>query len=435
MKRRLTAAVVSHGCKLNQCEGDSIACSLERRGFRVLPPRENSQSGSDPHPDVIVVNTCTVTDRSDRKSRHAILRASRNLRPGGLLIVTGCYAQTDPEALRSLDPFCLVVGQDEKHRIPDLVDAHFRKPQQAMEEEGDVFDYPLPTTSWRCRAFVKVQDGCNRSCSYCKVPLARGASKSMNPVKIVSALQQACERGYREAVLTGVNLGIYRYEGLSLAGLLDTLLQRTPEELRIRLSSIEPDCIDRHLLDNIGHPRIMPHFHIPLQSGSDAVLSSMARPYSVSQYLSVIEKIRRVRGNCHIATDIIAGFPGERDADFRHTLETVHAAAFASLHVFRFSARRGTAAARMAESVPPSVKAERSRKLIELGRDLNYRFRRSFQGSVRQAILEPHGMKYVGITDNYIRVEISDGEGLEERTCRRVHIVSATEEGTFGEVI
>jgi threonylcarbamoyladenosine tRNA methylthiotransferase MtaB len=161
----------------------------------------------------------------------------------------------------------------------------------------------------------------------------------------------------------------------------------------------------------------------------------MARPYSVSQYLSVIEKIRRVRSSCHIATDIIVGFPGEGEADFRRTLETVYSAAFSSLHVFRFSVRRGTAAAGMAESVPPSVKAERSRILIELGRDLNFRYRKSFQGSVRQAILEPHGKAYVGITDNYIRVVISGREGLEERTCRRVRIVSAAEEGTFGEVV
>jgi threonylcarbamoyladenosine tRNA methylthiotransferase MtaB len=424
-----TASVINHGCKLNQYEGESIEYSLEKTGFRIVDFRD------DVSPDVVVVNTCTVTNRSDRKSRNTILRAARALADRGLLVVTGCYAQTNPDELKELQGVVLVVGTREKPSIPSIVASHFRNSTDMHERSKGPFDYPVPDTPHRSRVFMKVQDGCDMHCAYCKVPLARGRSTSSEPEGIIRALNRVHERGYREVVLTGVNIGSYDWHGRGLSDLLTLILQETPDTLRIRLSSIEPESFNESLLRVITHCRIMPHFHVPLQSGSDRILKRMNRSYGITEYLSIIERIRRVKPHSHVATDLIVGFPGENEEDFSQTLRAVESAQFASLHIFRFSPRDGTAAALLRDELPPIQKTERCRELSGLGMQLNHCFRKQFEGTVRDAVLERQSRGFCGITDNYIRVMVREPNVDLTRSLLPVKILHTGVDETTGTVI
>ena len=429
MNDNRTVTVLNHGCKLNQFEGESIEYSFERAGYRIVDIHDEVR------PDVIVVNTCTVTRRSDRKSRNTILRAARTLSEKGLLIVTGCYAQTNPRDLEDLQRVSLVLGNEEKASIPEIVSSYFRGYLGSCKRSKGHFDYPVPEKPHRSRVFLKIQDGCNMHCAYCKVPLARGRSRSREPESIIRELNRIHENGYNEVVLTGVNIGSFDQYGDGLSGLLALLLRETSNTLRIRLSSVEPHCIDDSLLEIIEHKRIMPHFHVPLQSGSDRILEYMNRPYRIAEYLAIIERIRQVKPHCHLAADLIVGFPGEREEDFRMTVKAVESARFASLHVFRFSPRDGTAAALLGDHVPHEEKMRRSRELIDLGIGLNHRFRKRFEGTVRDAVFERGSSGFTGITDNYIRVTV-DAPGRDiTRTLLPVKIVSVCETGTSGKLV
>jgi threonylcarbamoyladenosine tRNA methylthiotransferase MtaB len=424
-----TVAIVNHGCKLNQYEGESIESSLEKIGFRIVDLK------GDVRPEVVIVNTCTVTNRSDRKSRNTILRASRNLGKDGLLIVTGCYAQTDGDELKQLDGVDFVIDSGEKAAIPDLIASHFGVHAPGYKLSKGPFDYQVPVSPHRSRVFIKVQDGCDMHCAYCKVPLARGRSVSRDPDAVITALNNVCEKGYREVVLTGVNIGSYDYDGWKLERLLSQILEKTSDSLRIRLSSIEPDGFSDALFDVVTNNRIMPHFHIPLQSGSDRILKRMNRRCGVGEYIDIVGRIRSVQPDCHIATDIIVGFPGERDEDYAMTLRTVEDIRFASLHVFRYSPRRGTVAALLGDELTPAKKQERSKELIALGEGLNYTFRKGFEGSVRNAVFEQKGGACIGITDNYIRVQVEGIDGDLSRKLLPVRINSADMDKTTGTLV
>ena len=429
MKNIHTVAILNHGCKLNQYEGESIESSLEKSGFRIVELKH------DVHPDVVIVNTCTVTNRSDRKSRNTILRALRNLGEDGLLIVTGCYAQTDGDELKKIDGVGFVIGSEDKAAIPDLIAAHFSGDASPARSSKGPFDYPVPVSPHRSRVFVKVQDGCDMHCAYCKVPLARGRSVSRDPDAVIGALNSVCEKGYREVVLTGVNIGSYDYNGWKLHRLLSQILEKTSDSLRVRLSSIEPDGFADTLFEVITHHRIMPHFHIPLQSGSDSILKRMNRRCGTGEYMDIVRHIRHVKPDCHIATDVIVGFPGEGDEDYDMTRRVVEEIGFASLHVFRYSPRRGTAAALLGDELTPAQKRERSRKLISVGEGLNYSFRKGYEGSVRDAVFEQKGGAFIGITDNYIRVLVEESFGDLSRKLLPVRIIKADMDKTTGALI
>lgn len=426
--RKLLVALINHGCKLNQFEGEAILQALHNSGFRV----EKLTPGS--VPDVVIVNTCTVTSRSDRKSRNSIMKAAAALRGRGLLIVTGCYAETDGELLRGIGGVNLVVGNREKSSIPDIVKAYFDGGEQKISHHPSPFDFNDTGGFERSRVFIKVQDGCSIGCSYCKVPLARGGSVSRDYHQIIESAKRIASRGYREVVLTGIDLGSYCYEGRRLGELLIMLLKNTPETLRVRLSSIEPVHFNDELLDAISNSRIVPHFHIPLQSGSDRILNLMRRPYRVSDYLAVVKRIRDVKPACHIASDIIVGFPSEREEDFSNTLEVIKIADFSSLHVFKYSVRKGTDASLLRDDVPYCEKVRRSNAVIKLGHDLNYAYRARFVGLVLDAIFQKKKGHYIGVTGNYIKVKVESLENLE-RKCLPVLITQAGLNHTSGEVI
>jgi len=463
-KRKVSIAVWNHGCKLNQFEGESLESELKSAGFTLTDPKSASV------PDVSIINTCTVTGKSDRKSRASIYRAVATKKRGGLVVVTGCYASTDTGLLSRIEGVDFVLGNSEKASIPTLIEAVLSGHTYSTESVDRTFQFKGPEHPHRSRAFVKVQDGCSMSCAYCKVPLARGASRSRPAEDIITYVKEVVDRGYREIVLTGINLGDYRFNGERLSHLLRKLL-KTDSTFRVRLSSIEPFCFTRDMLDTIEDPRIVGHFHIPLQSGSDRILALMGRPYRAREFLELIKRIRSIRPESHLATDVIVGFPSERHEDFKRTFELVKETAFASLHVFKYSSRPGTRASHMADDVPFSEKSARSNALIKLGQKLNEEFRKRFVGTVRETVIESrqkatkkeniisagtgcptcsaHSIPETersewceGITDNYIRVRMPacthalfpNDRGLN-RKILPVEITRVTREFTVGKLV
>jgi threonylcarbamoyladenosine tRNA methylthiotransferase MtaB len=391
------------GCKLNYAESSAIGAAFARRGFAIV------ELGAPA--DVIVINSCTVTENADRECRQVVRRALR-ANPEAFVIVTGCYAQLQPEEIASIDGVDLVLGSAEKFRIFDFEET-FRKadvPRIAVGEIGDVDTFG-PAASGegdgRTRAFLKVQDGCDYSCTFCTIPLARGASRSQ---PIDEAFEGACglvRAGYREIVLTGVNVGDFgRGRGETFHDLL-VRLHDVPGLERLKISSIEPNLLEDRIIELAARSdRMLPHFHIPLQSGSDQVLGRMRRRYRSELYRGRVERIVELMPDAAIGVDVIVGFPGETEADFEATRELLHELPVAYFHVFTYSERENTPAARSGDSVPIEERRRRTTILRTLSEKKRAAFAARYEGRSRRALFE-HGNRngsIVGLTDNYIRV-------------------------------
>ncbi|MFN4217551.1 MAG: MiaB/RimO family radical SAM methylthiotransferase, partial [Brevinematales bacterium] len=283
-------AIVTVGCKLNQFESDALAQRLRESGFEIVEDMADA--------DTVVINTCTVTNTADSKSRQYMKQAKRLEK---CVIVTGCYATTDGEEIKRRGLADMVVSNENKFTLPSLL------LENSLRERED---FPLVVEYERTRAYLKIQDGCNRFCSYCKIPYGRGRSRSLSFLEVISRFEELVKRGYKEIVLTGVNISDYRDGERGLAKLVKNLLD-IPGEYRLRLSSLQPDQFEMELLDVLFHPRMTPHFHLSLQSGSDTVLSRMRRHYTAREFLALCQRIRSVREDTSLTTDIIVGFPGE----------------------------------------------------------------------------------------------------------------------------
>lgn len=414
-----TVAFTTLGCRLNQAESEEMAGLLERHGFRV--------EGPDALADVHVVNTCTVTGRADLSDRRAIRRLARE-RPGALLVVTGCYAQTDAEAVARIPGVDLVLGTLEKYRLPELLAGRAKRDRPTVAV-GDVTRArgvpagPLVRTAGRSRAFVKVQDGCQHRCAFCIVPAARGPSRSREPQVVVDQVRRLVEAGHVEVTLTGVDLGHYGWDLArrgTLAGLVRAIEDAVPALRWLRLSSILPAYFTPELFEVIAGSRVLvPHFHVPLQSGSDRVLRMMRRPYNTRMYRGVVERLAAVRTAPGLGADVIAGHPGETEADFAESVALVRDLPFSYLHVFSYSDRRGTEAARLAGRPAPAVVTGRSRRLRELGREKNLAFRRHLVGQTMPAVVlgarDRQSGLLAGLYANYVEVRFPGPDGLERR--------------------
>jgi threonylcarbamoyladenosine tRNA methylthiotransferase MtaB len=423
------------GCRLNQCETAQMQEALSKAGFLVVDWEQPAQ--------VRVVNTCTVTAKSDRSCRHEI-HAAKRLHPECLLAVTGCLAQVAPETLADLPEVDLVLGNPDKQDLAGHLATALRARASAQEAGSHqsgastvaVSLYPkrllFESESFahfrgRTRAFLKIQTGCDSRCSYCIVPLARGPARSMPKAAVVEQVSLLTKQGYREIVLTGIDLGSWGKdtgEG-SLADLLVLLLddQRVPSLGRLRLSSVEPLELDASLLDVVWRAgdRMARHFHLPLQSGSDSVLERMARPYSGAQYLEVARDLARRLPDAAIGADIIVGFPGETEAEFEDTLALVNASPLTYLHVFGYSDRPGTAAQAMGEKISPEVIKRRSERLRRLGANKKQAFRGRLVGSEQRALVLDESAedgRLVGLTGNYMEVLVENDGSLLNRFVR-----------------
>ncbi len=411
--------IINFGCKLNQFEGEILKDEIENRGIKTRIVHPSSINEHFDGKRIFIINTCTVTAKSDRKSRNAIYRAVKIKKDEDLVIVTGCYAQTDREEIEKIRGVDIVLDNIRKAGIPDLI---FEGKLTEKRELFSSINYTNPGD--RARFFVKVQDGCNMGCTYCKIPLARGRSRSFDYNDIVSYIKRLENIGYNEVVLTGINLGSYRFNGIKLSDLLWKILDAT-SYIRIRLSSIEPMYFNADLFEVITEKRIVPHIHLPLQSGSDKILRLMRRPYTSEKFYSIANKLLKSKKDLHLATDVIVGFPDENEDDFERTYSLIKEIGFSSLHVFKYSPRKGTEAYSMIDNVPENVKAERSERLIKLSHILNYEFRKRYLGKIREVILEEHGDSYLGVTDNYIKVYIN-GE-INKNMKGKVGTVKITE--------
>ena len=412
LQTRPRVAIETHGCKLNQADSGGLATEFAEAGFDVV--------GEDTPVDVYVVNSCTVTHVADSKARHA-LRSARRRHPDATIVATGCYAQREPETLRQLDEVDLVVGNTEKATLVRHV-VDWAGDEIVPCATGDDVQAISPSAA-RTRAMVKIQEGCNQVCAYCIVPKGRGRERSIPPYEIVGKIGEYTNRGYKEVVLTGTQLGSYGFdlEGIDLTGLIGYILARCSME-RLRVSSLQAHEIDERLLALWSDDRLAPHFHLPLQSGSDTVLKRMRRRYDSRQFLDAVDGIRRVIPDAAITTDVIAGFPGETESDFKETYRLCREVGFAAMHVFPYSARPGTSAAHFRDDVPPQVKSEWVGRLIELSKEQAAQYRSRFVETSRRVLWESFKAgNWVGLTDNYIRVTArSDRELTNEFTWARI---------------
>src|SRR5437867_1419430 len=406
---------------------------LEARGFRTVDFDEPA--------DVVVVNTCTVTARAELSDRQTIRRAAR-LSPEATVVVTGCWAQTSPGAVAAMAEVDLVVGNADKHRLPELLD-RIGAERVHVSEIGEVHAVevtPAARLSGRSRAFLKVQDGCQHRCAFCVVPLARGSSRSLEPKAVLEQARHLVEAGHPELVLTGVDLGHYGADLVprtTLEALVGSLVE-IPGLRWVSLSSLLPAYFTPELHEIVTtSPVVAPHFHIPLQSGSDRVLRAMRRPYSARMYRALVERLADARPRLGLGADVIAGFPGESDDDFAETVACVRELPFSYLHVFPYSARKGTEATRLEGQLDSRTITRRSRVLREIGRAKRDEFRRELVGRVEEVLvlesLERATGRLVGLTGNYVEVVFSGAPSLV-RTLATVRVTAVQGDRALGEL-
>ena len=420
------------GCRLNQVDTQQIQTLLEARGFRTVDFDEPA--------DVVVVNTCTVTARAELSDRQTIRRAAR-VSPRATLVVTGCWAQTSPGEVAGMADVDLVVGNGDKHRLPDLLDrvAADRVHVSDIARARTLAVAPTARLNGRSRAFLKVQDGCQHRCAFCIVPRARGTSRSLDPKIVIDQARLLVEAGHPELVLTGVDLGHYGADlapRTTLAALVRSLAE-LPGLRWVRLSSLLPAYFTAELLEVVTtSPVVAPHFHIPLQSGSDRILRAMRRPYSTRMYRALVERLAAARPRLGLGADVIAGFPGETDDDFADTVACVRELPFSYLHVFPYSARQGTEATRLAGPLDSRTITHRGRVLREIGRAKSDEFRRGLIGRVEEVLvletLDRATGRLVGLTGNYVEVVFSGPPSLM-KTLATVRVAAVQGDRTLGE--
>jgi len=388
----LKVAFRSLGCKLNQLETESVADAFREAGATVL----ESAAGA----DLVVVNTCTVTSKAEQKARR-IARAALDAGPGTVTLLTGCYAQMDRTGLEALHERVVVVPGEDKDALlglgawlvdnwqghGDLAEALREWRVGLGGRRVDRFAFRPEHFAFHSRPSLKIQDGCSNRCAYCRVCLARGPSSSLDAAEVLSRARELEAAGKAEIVLTGVNLSQYRDGALRFPGLLRRLVDGT-SRVAFRISSFEPDGVDEDFLEAFAHPRVRPHVHLPVQSGADPVLARMGRRYRRGLVLAAVEALRRVKGDPFIACDIIAGFPGETEADFAQTLDLGRACGFAWIHAFPFSPRPGTVAWSMRPRVPERISGERVEALTALAREGRAAYVRRWAGRELEAVLE-----------------------------------------------
>lgn len=404
-----TAAFETLGCKVNQYETDAIARRMREAGFRIVSSREPA--------DVYVINTCSVTSVAEAKSRKTVRRLAR-LNPSALVVVTGCDVEMAARVGRSLPEATLIVPNARKMDLVEEVLAASPALASALRHAEPGSDAVQPrqqgTPSGRTRATVKVQDGCDMFCSFCSVPYTRGAVRSRPLPEVLDEVRRLVAEGFKEIVVTGILVGSYGRDGLGpgLAELM-TEVANVPGVRRVRLSSIEPTHVTVQLLEAMAaNPRICPHLHLPLQSGDDAVLAAMNRPYTASDYLEICRRAASMLPGLAVTSDVLVGFPGETEAAHRNTLDVLREVGIARVHVFRYSRRPGTPAANSPDQVPEETKARRAREVAALGAELRRSFAERHLGTVQEVLAEPTGLRghLAGYTPNYIRVVFREAD-------------------------
>ena len=425
------------GCKVNQYETEAMIKLFTDRGYKISD-KDSS--------DIYLINTCTVTSLSDKKSRQYIRRAKK-VNPDAIIVVAGCYSQVSPEEVSKIPEVDIVIGTSDKDKIVELCD-EFLIEREKINTVKDIMkvnefeELGFEGINEKTRAFLKVQDGCNQYCSYCIIPYARGKIRSRDIKNITKELKTLASRGYKEVVLTGIHVASYGKDLKEDISLIDVIEKSSSIEgiERLRLSSIEPNVITDDFLDRYSKvTKACNHFHLSLQSGSTSVLKRMNRRYTAEEYFESVEKLKSKIDGVALTTDIIVGFPGETDKEFEETYEFVKKVGFSRIHVFQYSPRKGTPAASHSEQIDGSTKAERSKKLIELGKRLTKEYNNEFIGRELDVLFEEENStddEYIeGYTTNYIRVAVKGNIEELENEIKKVKIESAKEKYLIGSII
>lgn len=390
------------GCKVNLYETEVIMNLFKNNGYTIVPFNEEA--------DVVIINTCTVTNTSDSKSRNIIRQAIKNNKKA-IIVVMGCYSQVRKEEIESIDGVNIIIGNTNKSKILDLID-EYRKNKKNITLIEDVMhtsfeNMELDTFETRTRAFVKIQDGCNNFCSYCIIPYARGNIRSKEKEDVIKEVKALVSNGYKEVVLTGIHTGHYgkdRYD-YDFSDLLKELCE-IDGLLRIRISSIEITELDDKFMEILKNEKIVNHIHIPLQSGCDKTLKDMNRKYNTEYFFNKISKIRSIRNDISITTDVIVGFPNETDEDFNNTCEFIKKVNFSKVHVFPYSRRKGTPADLMDNQVDEKVKKERVKKLISISKNLEISYMNKFIDKELEVLIEKYDNGIIsGHTSNYLEIK------------------------------
>ncbi|RNF41012.1 tRNA (N(6)-L-threonylcarbamoyladenosine(37)-C(2))-methylthiotransferase MtaB [Planococcus salinus] len=424
-----TVAFHTLGCKVNHYETEAIWQLFKDQGY--------SRGEFDQHADVYVINTCTVTNTGDKKSRQVIRRAVRK-NPDAVICVTGCYAQTSPAEIMAIPGVDIVVGTQDRTKLLSYIE-QYKEQRQPINAVGNIMknrvyeELDVPSFTDRTRASLKIQEGCNNFCTFCIIPWARGLMRSRDPQEVVRQAQQLVDAGYQEIVLTGIHTGGYGEDlkNYNLAQLLRDLESQVTGLKRLRISSIEASQLTDEVIDVLRESNIVVrHLHIPIQSGSDTVLKRMRRKYTMEFFADRLNQLRKALPELAITSDVIVGFPGETEEEFMDTYNFIHDHKFSELHVFPYSQRTGTPAARMEDQVDEEVKNERVHRLISLNDQLAKEYASRFEGELMEIIPEElskdnmEGHMVEGYTDNYLKVVVPGDESLIGKIIK-VKIVKA----------
>lgn len=367
------------GCRLNQYETDALVTQFHKAGYEVV---DYSKAA-----DVIVINTCTVTNQSDQKSRNTINHAARK-NSEALVVVTGCMANNHKEQLEANNKVTYVVDNERKSQIVSLVDSHYKGEMiHPQSIGGDVFGFETVDQSLHTRTSIKIQDGCDNFCTYCIVPSVRGKALSRPLDEILDNVQRVIDNGFKEIVITGVNIGRYDHSKANIEKVIEKIVE-IPGDFRIRISSLEPDGFGPEFYRLFQHPKMAPHLHLCIQSGSDPILLKMRRMYTTSSFMKIVEKFRKNIPDFNFTTDIIVGFPGETDEDFHQTIKLVREARFSHIHTFRYSRRKGTRADRMENQVEERIKSERSEVIRNISEENKVQYMNSMLGKKQRVLVE-----------------------------------------------
>ena len=426
------AAFYTLGCKVNQYETEVIKEAFKNSGYTIVDFKEKA--------DVYVVNTCSVTHLSDRKSRQ-IMRRAKQINRDAVLIVCGCYAQTAPNEVAKIPDADIIVGNSEKNRILELLENFYSSGRivdvSDIEKEKEFSETPLSSFDSRCRAYIKVQDGCRQFCSYCIIPYARGPLRSRKAESVIEEAMRLAENGFCEIVLTGIHLASYGIDTKteSLTELIISL-HKIEGIKRIRLGSLEPNVVNNKFIDSLPlMPKLCPQFHIALQSGSDSVLHRMNRKYTTEKFARYIERIKEYMPDVAITTDVMVGFPGETDEEFSESLKFVESCGFSKVHVFPYSPRKNTPAAAFENQVPAKIKEKRAKLMQKLADKLFADYLKKQMGKTLDVLFEQEeNGGFLGHTEEFCPVYVKT-EGDIKNKILPVKIINCENERLLGEFL
>jgi threonylcarbamoyladenosine tRNA methylthiotransferase MtaB len=429
------AAFYTLGCKVNQYETEAMIESFENAGYETVEYTE--------YADVYIINTCTVTNMGDRKSRQ-IIRRALDINPNAFVAVVGCYSQIAPKEVFEIPGVSLVVGTNERSRIVELVEYTMEKEEKLnlvddIMEVREFEEMSIKKYKSRTRAFLKIQEGCDQYCTYCIIPYARGHIRSRKPESIMAEVKELAESGFREVVLTGIHVASYGKDlgDISLIKIIEMIHQIDGIE-RIRMSSVDPNVMTDEFIGRLRNlPKICRHFHLSLQSGCDETLKRMNRKYTTEEYKNVVRKLRGAFDDVAITTDLIVGFPGETEEEFKETVAFIEEISFSAMHIFKYSPRAGTPASKYKNQVKPQEKESRSKLITSIAKKNEEKFKKSFIGAQKSVLYEQlvdeENLLFEGLTDNYIRVVSESQDDLKGKIIK-TKLIELSEDYIIGKI-